>query len=164
MKEEAWLKRLALHRKPFHCDKVKRVAPVSAARPATYIGRMKTPLLIPVAVLLALSQVAVAELVPVQWDAAGHFSKEVPVQPGKFIEVCEKLPEGAKVDWSFMAAGPVDFNIHYHEGKEVRFPAKKAQVAQDEGALTTTLKQTYCWMWTNKGVTPLNLQFKLAKT
>ena len=124
---------------------------------------MKKTSLISAAVLLALAQAAVADLVPVQWDAAGQFSKDVPIQPGKFVEVCEKLAEGAKVDWSFEAAGPVDFNVHYHEGKEVRFPEKKVQVAQDQGKLTATLKQTYCWMWTNKGTTPLNLQFKLAK-
>lgn len=124
---------------------------------------MKTPSLLSAAVLLALSLAANAELVPVQWDAAGQFSKELPIPPGKFVEVCEKLVEGAKVDWSFEAAGPVDFNVHYHEGKEVRFPAKKAQVSQDQGTLEATLKQTYCWMWSNKGTTPLKLQFKLAK-
>lgn len=125
---------------------------------------MKTPSLIAAAALLALSQATLAEIVPVHWDAAGQFSKEMPVQPGKFVEVCEKLPKGVQVDWSFDAAGPVDFNIHYHEGKDVRFPAKKAQVAKDEGKLATTLAQTYCWMWTNKGETPVTLQFKLAKS
>lgn len=125
---------------------------------------MKTPSLLTAAVLFALSQAAAAEMVPVQWDAAGQFSKELPIQPGKFVEVCEKLAEGAKVDCSFEAAGPVDFNVHYHEGKEVRFPAKKAQVAQDQGTLEVSLKQTYCWMWSNKGTTPLKLQFKLAKS
>lgn len=114
--------------------------------------------------LLALPQAALAELVPVQWDATRKFSKELPIQPGKFVEVCEKLAEGAKVDWSFEAAAPVDFNVHYHQGKEVHFPAKKAQVAQDRGTLVVTLNQTYCWMWTNKGTAPAKLQFKLAKT
>lgn len=124
---------------------------------------MKTPSLLAAAVLLALSQAAAAELVPVRWDAAGQFSQELPIQPGKFVEVCEQLAEGAKVDWSFEAAGPVDFNIHYHEGKEVRFPAQKAQLARDQGTLEATLKQTYCWMWSNKGTRPLKLKFKLAK-
>jgi hypothetical protein len=124
---------------------------------------MKTSSLLSAAVLLTLAQAAAAELVPVQWDAAGQFSKELPIQPGKFVEVCEKLAEGAKVDWSFEAAGPLDFNVHYHEGKEVRFPAKKTQVAQDQGTLEATLKRTYCWMWSNKSAAPLKLQFKLAK-
>lgn len=124
---------------------------------------MKTTTAIAAAVLLSLSSAAMAELVPVRWDADGQFSKEMPLQPGKFVEVCEKLPEGAKVNWSFDAAGPVDFNIHYHEGKEVRFPAKKAQVAQDEGTLTASLKQDYCWMWSNKGIAPVALRFKLIK-
>lgn len=100
---------------------------------------------------------------PVQWDAAGQFAKTLPLPPGKFVEVCEKLAADAKVTWSFEAAGPVDFNIHYHEGKEVHYPTKKAQVERDHGTLDVSLPQSYCWMWSNKGTTPLHLQFKLAR-
>ena len=32
--------------------------------------------------------------------------------------------------WSFEAPAPLDFNIHYHEGKKVRFPAEKSQVTK----------------------------------
>jgi hypothetical protein len=31
------------------------------------------------------------------------------------------------VRWNFTAAAPVDFNIHYHVGKEAVFPVKQAQ-------------------------------------
>ncbi|HSW08015.1 hypothetical protein [Aquabacterium sp.] len=113
--------------------------------------------------LIALSEPATAQLVPVEWDAAGRFGKELPIQPGKFIEVCEKLPKGAKVAWSFEAATRVDFNIHYHEGKEVRFPAKKDQIAKDAGTLVAKVEQDYCWMWKNKGADKATLRFKLAK-
>lgn len=124
---------------------------------------MKPPALLSAALLLALSHAAVAEMVPVQWDAGGQFAKEMPVAPGKFVEVCEKLAAGSKVGWSFEASNPVDFNIHYHEGKDVHYPARKAQVTRDEGTLAATPPQTYCWMWSNKGKAPLTLQFRLEK-
>ena len=71
------------------------------------------------AVALALCESGIAQFVPVEWDATCQFSK-----------AREKLPKGAKVAWSFEAAAPLDFNIHYHEGKKVRFPAEKSQVTK----------------------------------
>jgi hypothetical protein len=122
----------------------------------------KLPLIV-TATVLALCDAAIAQVVPVQWDAAGQFSKELPIAAGKFVEACEKLPKGARVAWSFEATSSVDFNIHYHEGKQVRFPAQKGQVAKDEGTLTTGLEHDYCWMWTNKNATETRLSFKLVK-
>jgi hypothetical protein len=125
--------------------------------------RMNKLSLIVAATVLALCESTTAQVVPVQWDAAGQFSKELPIAPGKFVEACEKLPQGARVAWSFEATSPVDFNIHYHEGKQVRFPARKSQVIKDEGTLTTGLEQDYCWMWTNKNATEARLSLKLDK-
>ena len=113
--------------------------------------------------LASLSEPVAAQLVPVEWDAQGQFSKAVAVSPGKFVEVCEKLPKGARIGWSFDTAAPMDFNIHYHEGKKVKFPAKKAQVAKDAGTLVTRVEQDYCWMWANKTAAEASLRFSLSK-
>jgi hypothetical protein len=113
--------------------------------------------------LVLLAGPAAAELLPVEWDAQGRFSKDVPVAAGKFVEVCEKLPKSARIAWSFEAATPLDFNIHYHQGKDVHFPAKKDQVAKDAGTLVTQVEQDYCWMWTNKGAGAASLRFTLAR-
>jgi len=67
------------------------------------------------------------------------------------------------VRWSFTATTPVDFNIHYHLGKEAVFPAKKAQVAAARDTLNVTVVQDYCWMWTNKGNAPVDLKVELAR-
>ena len=40
----------------------------------------------------------------------------------------------------------MDFNVHYHEGKDVRFPAKRAQVSKADGTLDVSVDQDYCWM------------------
>lgn len=127
---------------------------------------MQKPLfaaMLALAALAALSAPAAAELVPIEWNAEGRFSKDVPVPPGKFVEACEKLAKGARIAWSFEAAAPVDFNIHYHEGKKVRFPARRNQVAKDAGTLVARRGQDYCWMWTNKTAAEVPLRFTLHR-
>jgi hypothetical protein len=125
---------------------------------------MKTQILTTLATLaFGFCDAASAQMVSVEWDAAGLFSKDVLIAPGKFVEACEKLPDGSKVAWSFEAGAPLDFNVHYHEGKEIRFPAKKSQISQDAGTLNVKLAQDYCWMWTNKGAAEATLRIKLSK-
>jgi hypothetical protein len=119
--------------------------------------------LVAAALAALVSWPARAELVPVEWDAAGTFVKETAISSGKFVEVCEKLPSGAQVRWRFSAGSPLDFNIHYHQGKEVRFPAKHKGVAQLSGVLDVAVPQDYCWMWTNKGATPATLKLQLQR-
>ena len=43
----------------------------------------------------------------------------------------------------------MNFNIHYHEGSSVVFPAKQDQTASLEGKLEVPADQDYCWMWEN---------------
>ena len=112
---------------------------------------------------LVFSDLAQAELVPVKWDAHGHFVREFRIEPGKFVEACEKLPRGTQVAWRFQSAVPLNFNVHYHEGKDVHFPAKKDQVAALDGTLKVELEQDYCWMWSNKSAGPAVLQVTLKR-
>jgi hypothetical protein len=55
------------------------------------------------------------------------------------------------VKWRFAALAPLDFNIHYHEGKKVEYLALLRAVRSDENTFTAPIDQTYCWMWTNPG-------------
>jgi hypothetical protein len=103
-------------------------------------------------------------LVDIAWGAQGQFSMDKNIAPGKFVEACGKLDAGAKVAWRFEANAATDFNIHYHVGKDVVYPAqlRQTQGAQDE--LLVSLAQDYCWMWTNKGAAAVRLQATLGKT
>ena len=89
------------------------------------------------------------EIVPLAWSADGAFSRSVSLAPGRFIEVCGKLPAQQAVQWQFEADARLDFNIHYHEGKAVHYPARQDGVAQAQGTLAAPIAQDYCWMWTN---------------
>lgn len=110
-----------------------------------------------------LSDALAAGLVEIEWTAQGQFAKELTVPAGKFAEACGKLAAGTQVGWSFEAGAPMDFNIHFHEGKEVRFPAKASATAQSAGTLDAKVEQDYCWMWTNKSPADATLKLQLSR-
>jgi len=91
-----------------------------------------------------------AELIDIQWDVNGRFEKTTSVEPGKFAEICSQLSKGQSSGWAFKAESPMNFNIHYHEGKKAEFPAKVDGAFAAEGKLAVPVDQHYCWMWTNK--------------
>jgi hypothetical protein len=57
----------------------------------------------------------------------------------------------------------LDFNVHYHMGKEVVFPSKLAAVASASDTLDAKIEQDYCWMWSNKSTRPATLLVKLRR-
>ncbi len=115
------------------------------------------------AAVAMLASTARAELGEIQWAADGSAVRDFQVAPGKFAEWCGKLRRDDKVQWQFEASAPLNFNVHYHEGKDVRFPARQDGTAKAEGTLDVALDQDYCWMWTNKSGTPAALKASLRK-
>jgi hypothetical protein len=103
-----------------------------------------------------------AQLVEIQWDASRGFERSLNVAAAKFVEVCGRLSKGQSISWSFKSEQPLNFNIHYHEGKNVVFPAKQDRVSSLEGTLTVPVDQDYCWMWENEGTlsAPLSLTLR----
>ena len=106
---------------------------------------------------------ASSHIVDIAWSPEGRFAHQAQIAAGKFVEVCGKLAAGNSVRWNFTAAAPVDFNIHYHVGKEAVFPVKQAQVAVGGDTLKVAVAQDYCWMWTNKGESPAMLRLTLKR-
>jgi hypothetical protein len=111
---------------------------------------------------LAAAAPARAELVELVWKDGGRFGRTLTLAPGKFAEVCGTLRTGQTVAWSFEAAAPLNFNIHYHVDKDVHYPARQDQVSSLTGDLAVTAAQDYCWMWTNKAGKPVRLGLSLA--
>ena len=112
---------------------------------------------------VALSNMSHAELIDVKWDAEGKFERTQSIAPGKFVEICESLPKDSAVTWQFKASTPLNFNVHFHQGKEVAFPEKRDAVSELQGTLVAQSKEDYCWMWTNKGDALSNIRVLLAK-
>ncbi len=109
------------------------------------------------------SATASSPLIDIQWTRQGSFEHESLLMPKAFVELCGKLTAGSAVAWRFDASGPVDFNIHYHQGKEVVYPERSAARSNGIGVLDAAVPQTYCWMWVNKGAEPVSMKAKLAR-
>ena len=116
-----------------------------------------------VLVAAATAATASSPITEIQWPADGRFRHETGVPPGKFIELCGKISQGAAVRWRFESSAPLDFNIHYHVGKDVVYPARLSQASQAQDVLVVAVPQDYCWMWTNKGSEAVRLRVELAR-
>lgn len=113
--------------------------------------------------LLAALPVAHAEIVDIRWSGDGHFVYQSSLAAGKFVELCNKLPAALKVRWDFEASTALDFNVHYHLGKDVVFPFKLSAVTSAQDTLDTKIEQDYCWLWRNKSAEPATLTVKLQR-
>ena len=102
-----------------------------------------------------------AEVISFKLEANPSFKTQVNIQPGKFSEVCGKLKKGNLIRWQFDSSAPLEFNIHYHEGKNVVFPYKMSAIKSGEEELLISLDQDYCWMWTNKSKEEVKLEMSL---
>jgi hypothetical protein len=114
------------------------------------------------AVAIVLPTVALAEIVELKWDK-GTFAHAGKISPKKFVEVCGKLSKGAQIAWQFTASGPLNFNIHYHVGKDVAYPERRNAVDNGAATLDVALDQDYCWMWSNKSESEVSLNIQLRK-
>ena len=75
--------------------------------------------------------------------------------PGKPYEACMTLGAGDQRRWYFKADGPVDFDIHYHQGDEVAYAVKRDRMRGDGGTFVAKSAQDYCWTWTASKPTKL---------
>ena len=104
-----------------------------------------------------------AEVIDIAWDGRGEFGKSVAVPAGGFAELCGKLGGGQKILWQFSGKAPMDFNIHYHVGDKVQFPAKQDAIAASDGVLETSESQDYCWMWRNRSKEAITVEVALKR-
>lgn len=86
-------------------------------------------------------------IVLVAWDADGGYRTELRIDPRKFKEVCADLDQGQRIQWAFRADSETAFNIHFHEGEKVSYPAKLEGAREEAGLLQVQATQGYCWMW-----------------
>jgi hypothetical protein len=125
---------------------------------------MKPALLLSVAAFVLPFEAAASELVPIQWTPDDRFTMELTVPAARFVEVCGQLPAKSRVTWAFEADAALNFNVHFHEGKEVRYPTRQDGTAKASGNLDVPTKQDYCWMWTNKSPGDATLKLELKRS
>ena len=70
-----------------------------------------------------------------------------PIAPYEWHEECLHLEGGDRVEFAFEATEPVDFNVHYHEGKAVIMPISRDKTRADAGVFVSPATRDYCLMW-----------------
>jgi hypothetical protein len=103
-----------------------------------------------------------ATLAPLGAAAASPASFSATLEPGAVHEECMHLAKGEKRSYAWRTDGPVDFNIHYHEGDDARYPVKRDAMRGDGGAFTAKIAQDYCWMWTARDK-PVKLEGRIVR-
>ena len=103
------------------------------------------------------------EAIDIAWTPTGDFERTLVVATGKFVEICGPLERGRAVRWSFTTDRRLHFNIHYHVGKDVVYPARWDDASMASGTLEVSVPQTYCWMWSSKQKESADLRVTLKR-
>lgn len=82
------------------------------------------------------------------------------IEAGKVHEECMKLEPAQRMTYSFQSKTPINFNVHYHVGKEVFYPVKKDSITTHKDVFKPTTKQDYCLMWTNEKKEPALVKYE----
>lgn len=82
------------------------------------------------------------------------------IAPRHFEEPCFRMAAGDRLEYSFNARAPLDFNLHYHEGDDVLYPKRLKDVRRYKGRFEAELDQTYCLMWSNRSTAPITLDYQ----
>ena len=72
---------------------------------------------------------------------------EKKINPFEQHEECLRLIPGDWLVYRFTAQRPVDFNIHYHEGKSVIMPLSRDKATEDDATFRPLVAQGYCMVW-----------------
>jgi len=70
-----------------------------------------------------------------------------PIPAYQIHEECLRLEPGDRIEYGFESSAPVDFNIHYQEGKAVVMPVVRDKSREDAGFYAAQIAQDYCLMW-----------------
>ena len=76
-------------------------------------------------------------------------------------EHCLRAKAGQTLGYRFQASAALRFNLHYHEGRRVRYPVPLKTVADDAGTVPVKTASEYCLMWRNAGPQAARLKFSL---
>jgi hypothetical protein len=95
--------------------------------------------------------------------AAAAERRTADVPAGDIHEECMNLEPGDTLSYAYRSDVPLEFNIHYHEGEVVHFPARESASALRSGRFVADTAQHYCMMWSNAGprAAALDVEFEL---
>ena len=84
-------------------------------------------------------------------------SIEVVLPVKKVHEECMQLSVGQKLTFSYQANAELEFNLHFHQGKEVTTPMS-GKYSNYSNTYVAEAKNDFCLMWQNKNSAPTKFQ------
>lgn len=88
--------------------------------------------------------------------------EDVVLEPGKFAEINLEMAAGSATDVTFQAAGgPLEWNVHTHDGDKVAIHAE-GTAADGKVRFAAPRAGLYSYLWKNSGSTPVRLTARLA--
>jgi hypothetical protein len=94
--------------------------------------------------------------------APAESSKAIDLPANEFHEECMQLAAGQRLGYSFHAAAPLEFNIHYHRDGKIQYPVQKKDVTTLAGAYTSPRSDGYCLMWRNPLKKAVALEYRFG--
>jgi hypothetical protein len=91
------------------------------------------------ALLAATVLLAACTSTPALIEGEPKVVKDVDIHAYEHHEECLHLGVGERLDYEFTSNQPLDFNIHYHEGKMVLMPIVKDKSQRDSGIFAPLL-------------------------
>ena len=70
--------------------------------------------------------------------------------PAPAPKSASSFPAAQSIGYAFESSAPVDFNIHFHRGKEVVYPVKADAIPRMDDRFTAPSTEEFCLMWTNR--------------
>jgi hypothetical protein len=86
----------------------------------------------------------------------------VPLPPWESRDVCVRLGDGDRLDYTFESTEPVAFEIRYREGAAVIAPLVRDPTRTDAGVFVAGLPRDYCLVW-EAGVAGALLDYRLRR-
>ncbi|MCC3860950.1 hypothetical protein [Pseudemcibacter aquimaris] len=71
------------------------------------------------------------------------------VKPGETYELCIDLNFAQKLEYGFISRRAMNFNIHFGEGDNVKFPVAEHLTREKNEIFTAMDDQKHCLTWTN---------------
>lgn len=94
--------------------------------------------------------------------APADSAKSVNLPAREFHEECMQLAAGQRLGYSFSAAAPLEFNLHYHRDGKILYPVRKRGVARFAGSYSSPRSDGYCLMWRNPGKNAVALEYRFG--
>lgn len=120
--------------------------------------------LLPMLGLIALSAAPLlVKADDLRWSPADTVDASYVIAPGKSAELCGTVEPRLPVEWQFQANGPLEFNIHRHDGNEIVYATRSYRTRELNGRFSPTLQRDWCWMWTNESSAEVAVRVSLKR-